>query len=645
MVTSGIQPLRVLLVEDNPADARLVEEMLKETGPTPISLVHAGRLRQALNYLQSEGFNAVLLDLSLPDSAGLDTFVTARKAAPGAPIVVLTGLLDEEVAVRAVREGAQDYLVKGQVDGPLLYHSIRYAIERHRVEDELRVSEAKYRSLVDGSIQGILIHVDGVIKLANPALARLFNADSAEALIGQSIWPLIVEHDSERVRAFTRARLEGREAPSRYEMRIQTGDNRALSLDCYETTIEWEGKRAILATVVDITDLRKTEEQFRQAQRMEAVGRLAGGIAHDFNNLLTAILGYTELVMSDLGTEHACASDMSEIRSAGQSAVRLTRQLLAFSRRQILQPRVLDLNQVISRMDALLRRVIGEDIALETRLGNALNRVNADPGQIEQVLMNLVVNARDAMPEGGKLMIETANVDLDESYASRHPSTSPGRHVLLAVTDTGIGMSEETVRRLFEPFFTTKEAGKGTGLGLATVYGIVKQSQGSIWVYSEPDHGSTFKIYLPAAAADADAEAMPEDVPRPLSGTETILVVEDQLEVRGIIRATLLRNGYTVLEATTGEEALAVSRGHTSPIHLLFTDVVMPGLSGRRLAQTLAGERPGLRVIYTSGYTDDAIVRHGVLEPGLAFLQKPYTSNALLRKVREVLEAPQPPAV
>jgi PAS domain S-box-containing protein len=642
MVTRGIQPLRVLLVEDNPADARLVEEMLKETGPTPISLVHAGRLRQAISYLEREGFNAVLLDLSLPDSAGLDTFVTARKAAPGAPIVVLTGLLDEDVAVRAVREGAQDYLVKGQVDGPLLYHSIRYAIERHRVEDELRVSEAKYRSLVEGSIQGIVIHVDGVIKLANPAMARLFNVDSPETLVGTSIWPFIAEQDRARARTFTQARLEGREAPSRYELRLQAG---ALALDCYETTIDWEGERAILATVVDITDLRKTEEQFRHAQRMEAVGRLAGGIAHDFNNLLTAILGYSELVMNELGAAHACTGDIAEIRNAGQSAVRLTRQLLAFSRRQILQPRVLDLNHVIERMDALLRRVIGEDIALETKLGDALSRVNADPGQIEQVLMNLVVNARDAMPEGGNVLIETANVYLDESYTRRHAGTSPGPHVLLAVTDTGTGMSEQTMRRLFEPFFTTKEAGKGTGLGLATVYGIVKQSQGSIWVYSEPEHGSTFKIYLPAVAADADAQAIPEDAPRSLSGTETILVVEDQVEVRGIIRATLLRNGYTVLEATNGEEALTLSRQHANVIHLLFTDVVMPGLSGRRLAQFLSTERPGLRVIYTSGYTDDAIVRHGVLESGLAFLQKPYTANALLRKIREVLEAPEPPAI
>lgn len=651
MPATYAQPLRVLLVEDNQADARLVEEMLKDP-PGAVSLVHASRLRHAVGHLEREDFSAVLLDLSLPDSAGHDTFIATRKAAARAPIIVLTGLLDEDMGVRAVRDGAQDYLIKGQVDGPLLYHSIRYAVERHRVENELRTSEARYRSLIEGSIQGILIHIDGIVRLANPALARLLKVESAERLIGESIWTYIDPEDRPMVERFIRARMEGGSAPDRYELRVRPVGGETIWLDCIASHIAWGQEQAMLATVIDITErkqaeeaLRRSEELFRQAQRMEAVGRLAGGIAHDFNNLLTAIIGYTELVLNDVGPAHPLSSDIRAIQNAGHSAARLTRQLLAFSRRQILQPRVLDLNQVIVRVDSLLKRLIGEDVSLKTNLTPGLRSVNADPGQMEQVVMNLAVNARDAMPEGGLLTIETANVELDEAYCATHPGSSPGPHVLLAVSDTGAGMTEETQRRLFEPFYTTKEPGKGTGLGLATVYGIVKQSQGSIWVYSELNHGSTFKIYLPAGEGGEIVEAAEAIPSRGLNGTETVLVVEDQAEVRAIIRTTLSRYGYDVLEATNGPEALSLSRERTGEIHLLFTDVVMPGLSGRRLAQILSSERPGLRVVYTSGYTDDAIVRHGVLERGLAFLQKPYASMALLRKIREVLDAPAPPLV
>jgi CheY-like chemotaxis protein len=305
---------------------------------------------------------------------------------------------------------------------------------------------------------------------------------------------------------------------------------------------------------------------------------------------------------------------------------------------------VIDLNQVLERMDSLLKRVIGEDIVLRTALKTPLAFVHADPGQIEQVVMNLAVNARDAMEQGGQITIETANVDLDESYAAQHPGSQVGPHVMLAVSDTGVGMDDETQRRLFEPFFTTKEPGKGTGLGLATVYGIVKQSRGSVWAYSEVGHGSTFKVYLPAVTGEEAMTPAPP-VAMTLTGTETVLVVEDQAEVRAVIGESLRRHQYTVLEAATGAEALVVSRHPECEIHLLFTDVVMPGLSGRRVAQLVTGERPAIRVLYTSGYTDNAIVHHGVLDSGLAFLEKPYTVEAMLRKVRDVLDADAPPAV
>ncbi len=384
------------------------------------------------------------------------------------------------------------------------------------------------------------------------------------------------------------------------------------------------------------------EEQLGQSRKMEAVGRLAGGVAHDFNNLLTAILGYSSLVLDQLDPGHPARADVEEMRRAGESAASLTQQLLAFSRKQILQPQVLDLNHVVTRADSLLQRLIGEHISLVTSLDAALDRVSADPGQLEQVIVNLAINARDAMPDGGKLTIETANVELDEAYVEQHGGSSPGPHVMLAVSDTGIGMDAETSARIFEPFFTTKRRGEGTGLGLSTVYGIVTQSGGSIWVYSEPGQGTTFKVYFPRAAQDRRpaAPAAPAARAEGLAGTETILLAEDQPEVRSVACAVLTRYGYRVLEASCGEEALEVLRGHREPVHLLLSDVVMPSMSGPELARLVQLQRPGIRVLFASGYTDDAIVRHGVLDPGVAFLQKPFTPTALLRKIRELLDAP-----
>ena len=381
------------------------------------------------------------------------------------------------------------------------------------------------------------------------------------------------------------------------------------------------------------------EEQLEQSRKMEAVGRLAGGVAHDFNNLLTAILGYSNLVLDDLEPGHPARADVEQMRRAGESAASLTQQLLAFSRKQILQPQVLDLNQVVTRADSLLQRLIGEHIELVTALDPSVERVSADPGQLEQVILNLALNARDAMPEGGKLTIETGNVELDDAFVQQHGGSSAGRHVMLAVSDTGVGMDAETQTRIFEPFFTTKRRGEGTGLGLATVYGIVTQSGGSIWVYSETGRGTTFKVYFPRAS-QADVRSLPALRTDGLEGTETILLAEDQPEVSAIACAVLERYGYRVLEASNGDQALQILRTHQGPIHLLLSDVVMPSMSGPELARLVQLKQPGIRVLYASGYTDDAIVRHGVLDPGVAFLQKPFTPTALLRKVREVLDAP-----
>jgi PAS domain S-box-containing protein len=400
----------------------------------------------------------------------------------------------------------------------------------------------------------------------------------------------------------------------------------------------------ILGFGIDLSEQRQLEGQFRQAQKMEAIGTLAGGVAHDFNNLLTIISGYSEMLLSDLAPTDPTREMIAEIRQAGERAAGLTRQLLAFSRQSVLETRVLDLNHVVGENERMLRRLIGEDVDLTTVLHPALAPVRVDPNQIGQVIMNLAVNARDAMPTGGRLTIETANVELDDTFATTHPEAKPGRYVLLAVTDTGSGISQAVQAHMFEPFFTTKGPGRGTGLGLATVYGIVKQSGGFVFVYSELGRGATFKSYFPVADARVALEPAPRVVTPSTEvaarATETILLVEDEEALRSIIRLVLQRCGYTVLEARHGEDALQLAERHVGPLQLLITDVVMPGVGGRELVERLAQFRPDLKVLYLSGYTDDAVVRHGVLQADVAFLQKPFTMLALTDKIRQILSGP-----
>jgi len=383
--------------------------------------------------------------------------------------------------------------------------------------------------------------------------------------------------------------------------------------------------------------LEATEIQLRQSQKLDAIGRLAGGIAHDFNNLLSVILSYSEMLVDDL-KEGQVRDDVQEIHNAGKRAADLTRQLLAFSRQQVLAPKILDVNELLGGMDRLLRRVIGEHIELRTLDGSKIDKIKVDPGQLEQVIMNLVVNARDAMPRGGTLTLETANVELDQSYAATHAGVEPGAYVMLAVTDTGVGMDKDIQARIFEPFFTTKPRGKGTGLGLSTVFGIIKQSGGTVWCYSEPGTGTTFKIYFPRAPDVAPATRAVTGIAAKLHGTETILLVEDESQVRALARTVLVKAGFQVLEATNGEDALMLCERFAGTIHLVLTDVVMPKMGGRELVERLQVLRPATKVLYMSGYTDDTVVHHGVLDEGVAFLQKPITPEALTSKIRDVLD-------
>jgi len=530
-------------------------------------------------------------------------------------------------------------------NGKLYREAQRYAIEleqevaeRRRTEATVRRSEQRYRSLVEAARDAIFtISADGLLTSLNPAFETMTGWASAEWL-NQPFARLIHPDDSAAVQNLLQRILQGAAEPL-FELRVRTQSGEYVNAECTATRQSQDGETVSMLVIArDISERQRLEAQFRQAQKMEAIGRLAGGVAHDFNNLLTAIGGYATLAGDALPGDSPGRSDLEEIQKAAQRATSLTHQLLAFARKQIIEPRVFSLNDLILDMDKLLRRLIGEDIDLATRPARDLGLVQADPSQIEQVIMNLAINARDAMPMGGKLTIETGNIELDETYALARAEVQPGSYVLLALSDTGHGMDAQTIAHLFEPFFTTKEPGKGTGLGLATVYGIVKQSDGHISIYSEPGYGATFKIYLPRVGAKVSAAEPRQESGDALRGSETVLLVEDEDAVRVLALRVLRSHGYKVLEARDGDEALRISEQHQGPIELLVTDVVMPRISGRELAVRLALARPELRVLYVSGYTDNAITHHGVLDPETLFLQKPFTPKVLARKVRAALD-------
>ena len=878
--------IHVLLVEDSLTDVMLTEEALSASR---FQIQNCQRLGDALKLLLEKQFDVILLDLGLPDSQGLDTLRTLRRKNPQVAVVVLTGKNDEELALQALKEGAQDYLVKGQIKADSLQRVIRYAVERSASEKMLRGSEERFRELTkhidqvlwmidareakviyispgyekmwgrscqsmldnprsymegvhpldldmvsrataamyktgrideecrilrpDGSMRWVwvrgypvteqnqIVRIVGVIEditekrrleaerdallfrlqlhiermpLAyvlfdaemrimdwNPAAERIFGytrgeilgaAPPWEKIVSRSVWenkgeelcsrmragdmdvqsinenvtrdgrtitcqwfntPLhddngqfvgflslaqdvterhrniellqsVLNHTvdgiisidergtvslfskgAERIFGYPASEVVGQNVkllmPDPYhsehdgylENYLQTGeakiigigrevkgrkkDGSTFPMDLDVTEFELESRRFFLGIVRDISERKKLEDQLRQAQKMEAFGQLAGGVAHDFNNLLCIISGYSELLLSRLPSSDPARESIKAISEAGERAASLTRQLLAFSRKTVLEPRVLDLNAAVRETEKMLRRLLGEDILLTTVLDPQISRVKLDPGLLTQVLMNLCVNARDAIPRGGKLTLETRNVDLDEHYANTHTDVRAGQYVMVAVSDTGCGMTPETQARIFEPFFTTKGVGKGTGLGLSVVHGIVKQSEGHIEVYSELKVGTTFKLYFPAAlrqVVNVKIHAESDNV----RGTETILIVEDEDSVRALALLILQMQGYKVLAVSNGKKALQLVEKHQGPIDLLVTDVVMPGMGGGELAEALKPQYPKMKVLFISGYTDDAVVRHGILQAEVSFLQKPFSPQALAKKVRQVLD-------
>ncbi|MBI4567793.1 MAG: response regulator [Planctomycetes bacterium] len=640
------KPLRVLILEDNPDDALLlVRELQREYQP----LVHrrvesAAELEAALPV---ERWDVVLSDFSMPGFSAPEALAIVRDRGPEVPFIIISGTVGEETAVAAIKAGADDFLLKSQTARLIAViererevyatRAARRASERRLVE-----SEDRYRRLTENAPDVIfryrLADPPG-FEYVNPAMSAVSGYTRDQFYADPGLLAALVHENDQAILAEV---LAG-ETAGLIRLRWMNRDHTVVWTE-QRVVVVRDGAGQIVALEVvarDVTERRRLEEELRQSQKMEAIGQLAGGVAHDFNNLLTVMNGRADLILARAGLDVATVRAVSEIREAGDRAAALTRQLLAFGRKQVLETRVLEMNGVVAETCGMLRRVIGEHIEVITVLAADTGRVKADPNQLSQVIINLVLNARDAMPRGGRLTIETSNADLDLTYTRTHVGASQGRHVALAISDTGCGMTEAVKARLFEPFFTTKEQGRGTGLGLATVYGIVKQSGGNIWAYSEVGRGTTFKVYLPRVDA---APASSENWDRPpfsaVGGDETILLVEDDEMVRALAQEILETVGYRMLVAHDGTEACAALGNTEAKVDLVLTDVVMPRLGGPALLERMRALRPDLRFLFMSGYTADVIVHDGVLDPGAHFIGKPFTPDALARKVREVLDTP-----
>jgi PAS domain S-box-containing protein len=511
-----------------------------------------------------------------------------------------------------------------------------------QAEKEVRKQKEFLHQVIDTSPNLIFVKdINGKFTLANKAAAEV-HGTTAENLIGKTDADFgLNAEDVERFRQSDHEVITTKQPKFIAEEKVttKTGEERWYQTTKAPLILSEDSTPLVLGVAVDITERRKLEQQLLQSQKMDAIGRLAGGVAHDFNNLLTVIIGYSELLLYQLQPNDPIRSSIQDIHKAAERAASLTSQLLAFGRKQIFQTKIIDLNSLIVNLEKMLGRLLGEDVEIKVSQSLDLKKIVADPSKIEQVIINLALNAREAMPEGGKLIITMANVELDEQYTREHIDVKPGQYVILAISDTGYGMDEKTLEHIFEPFFTTKETGKGTGLGLATVYGIVKQSGGHIWVYSEPNHGTMFKIYFPQAVEANGVQVKTDELDQSPRGTETVLLAEDEDLVMNLATRVLREKGYSVIKASNGEEALQIAHTYKGKIDLLLTDVVMPRISGRALANKIGLVRPDIKILFISGYTGDAIAHRGILEPGTAFLEKPFTPASLALKVREVLDS------
>ena len=633
-------PVRILFVEDSRDDVDLVLHELRRSGFTPDHWVveTAEAMRQAL----AEGrWDLIIADHSMPHFDAPGALAVLRQSGQDLPLIVVSGHIGEEQAVACMRAGASDYLTKDNLARlvPAVERELREAAQRREARAALDTSEERYRLLVQNSADMItLLDGQGVITFASPSITRVLGFLPAKVL-GRKLRDFVHEDDAKILVAALDEVLAHGFTPLITGLRFRHRDGTWRVVEGSATRIvESEGTVGIVTTGRDITERVQLEAQLQQAQKMEAVGRLAGGMAHDFNNLLTVILGYSNLLLEQLVEDRLLYQEVAEIKRAADRGAILAQQLLTFGRKQVLSLRPVDLNRIIEARDDLLRQVIGERVELKLQLAVDLAPTRVDPAQVEQVVMNLAANARDAMQQGGLLSIETANVELD-SAAARRCTVQPGPYVMLAVTDTGAGMDPATQARLFEPFFTTKEPGRGLGLGLSSVYAIARQCGGGVLVSSRPGRGSSFRLYLPRAEGEVGTRQA-KLAPDQARGNETILVVEDEPLVKNLVSEVMRKSGYQVMEFTNGREVLARVKRHDGLIHLLVTDVVMPGMGGIELARHLAQGRPEMRVLFISGYTDDLVGRQGLLQSGRAFLQKPFTPDTLLHRVRALLDAP-----
>jgi len=640
---NGDKRLHILLAGEGQADLTDLRDLLLRAGTEQLMIDCVHTREETRSQLKKSKYDLLLVDYPEDDGGARHWLRDTDRSEIGIPAVFL-GEYFNHGGMEAAIQAATCKLPQGcSRTAPCLALYILSGIETHLKERQHRTSEEtlqKLRRSVEQSPDLVMItNSAGVLEYVNPAFEKLTGYTSAE-VIGQTLGILKSDQQAgELYEEMWNTVLSGKVFHGTVMNRKKNGETFIIEKAITPMRNPAGQITHFISTGRDITDQRKLESQLQQSQKMDAIGLLAGGVAHDFNNLLLVISAYAELVLDSLDAEDPSRRKMDEIITATRRAAELTRQLLAFGRKQMQSLRVLDLNTVLGEITRMLPRLIGEDIQMVFVPGRDLNKVKADPSQIEQVVMNLATNARDAMPRGGKLTIETSNVTLDQAYVQEHVIVPPGEYVLLAVSDSGEGIPAEHLNHIFEPFYTTKEAGKGTGLGLATAYGIVKQSEGFIWVYSEPGLGTTFKIYLPRVHRVSEAELHPQAGKSSPHGQETVLLVEDEAAVRVSTSEFLVRCGYTVVTAENGVDALRVSRDYSGLIHLMITDVVMPKMSGPQVAMQLAAERPDMKTLFVSGYAENTVLQHGNIDVTACFLSKPFGLSTLANKIREVLEA------